>query len=138
VTNEGKPVRALICEDEGVTVMQLKKALTRAGYQVVGEAVEGARGVQLALELQPDFVLMDLNMPGLDGIQATKQIMDRRPMPIIILTAYSDTRSVEDAMSAGACAYLVKPISSEQLIPAVQAAVVQFEKHRGTRAEAAV
>ena len=135
MTNTTQALRALICEDEGVTVMQLKKALSRAGYQVVGEAVEGGRGVQLARELKPDFVLMDLNMPGLDGIQATRRIMEHDPMPIVILTAYSDNKSVEDALQAGACAYLVKPIASEQLIPAVKAAIAQFELSRGARKE---
>jgi response regulator NasT len=130
-------LRALICEDEGVTVMQLKKALSRAGYDVVGEAVEGGRGVQLARDLAPDFVLMDLNMPGLDGIQATRRIMEHNPMPIVILTAYSDNKSVEDALSAGACAYLVKPIASEQLIPAVRAAIAQFHTNRTSRPGAA-
>lgn len=120
-------LRALICEDEGVTVMQLKKALTRAGFQVVGEAIEGEQGVKLARESEPDFVIMDLNMPGLGGIDATRRIMAERPTPVIILTAYSDDKSVDDALEAGACAYLVKPVASEQLVPAVRTAIARFE-----------
>jgi response regulator NasT len=123
----GKKLQALICEDEGVTVMQLRKALLRAGYEVAGEALEGVIAVELARKLCPDFILMDINMPGLDGITATKQIMKEKPVPIIILTAYSDNKSVEDALDAGACAYLVKPIASEQMIPAIKAAIARFE-----------
>jgi response regulator NasT len=125
-TNGTEGRRALICEDEGVTVMQWKKALSRAGYEVVGEAIEGERGVQLARELEPDLVLMDLNMPGLNGVEATRRIMEERPVPIIVLTAYSDDKAVNDALDAGACAYLVKPIVGEQLIPAIKAAVTKF------------
>jgi response regulator NasT len=128
-------LRAIICEDEGVTVMQLKKGLQRAGYEVVGEAVEGGRGVELARELEPDFVLMDLTMPGMDGITATRKIMEERPIPIIILTAYSDNQSVEAALEAGACAYLVKPIDSSQLIPAVITAIARFEMMENVKRE---
>jgi two-component system, response regulator PdtaR len=134
-TTNARPLRALICEDEGVTVMQWKKALSRAGYEVVGEAVEGNKGVELARELEPDLVLMDLNMPGLGGVEATRRIMAERPVPIIILTAYSDNQAVEDALDAGACAYLVKPIASEQLIPAVKAAIARFEIAEEVRKE---
>lgn len=125
---EARPLRALICEDEGVTVMQWKKALSRAGYNVVGEAMEGNQGVALARELEPDLILMDLNMPGLGGVEATRQIMQERPVPIIVLTAYSDDAAVNDALDAGACSYLVKPIVGEQLIPAIKAAVTRFDK----------
>jgi response regulator NasT len=125
---ETRPLRALICEDEGVTVMQWKKALSRAGYDVVGEAMEGNQGVELARELEPDLILMDLNMPGLGGVEATRKIMQERPVPIIVLTAYSDDAAVNDALDAGACSYLVKPIVGEQLIPAIKAAVARFEK----------
>jgi two-component system, response regulator PdtaR len=125
---ESRPLRALICEDEGVTVMQWKKALSRAGYEVVGEAMEGNEGVALARELEPDLILMDLNMPGLGGVDATRQIMSERPVPIIVLTAYSDDTAVNDAIEAGACSYLVKPIVGEQLIPAIKAAVARFDK----------
>ena len=128
-------LRAIICEDEGVTVMQLKKGLQRAGYSVIGEAVEGSRGVELARELEPDFVLMDLTMPGMDGITATRQIMEERPIPIIILTAYSDQQSVEAALEAGACAYLVKPIDTSQLIPAVITAIARFEMMENVKRE---
>lgn len=125
---ENRPLRALICEDEGVTVMQWKKALSRAGYDVVGEAMEGNQGVALARELEPDLILMDLNMPGLGGVEATRQIMRERAVPIIVLTAYSDDAAVNDALDAGACSYLVKPIVGEQLIPAIKAAVARFDK----------
>ena len=135
MTMNTQGLRALICEDEGVTVMQLRKALIRAGFEVVGEAVEGEQGVKLARETEPDFVIMDLNMPGLDGIQATRRIMEERPTPVIILTAYSDDKSVDDALEAGACAYLVKPVASEQLIPAVKAAIARFETMEDVRKE---
>ncbi len=134
-TSSASGLRALICEDEGVTVMQLRKALLRAGYEVAGEAVEGEQGVALAREIEPDFVIMDLNMPGLGGIDATRRIMDERPTPVIILTAYSDDKSVDEALEAGACAYLVKPVASEQLIPAVRAAIARFETMEAVKRE---
>jgi len=128
MTSETPPQRALICEDEGVTVMQIRKALVRAGYQVVGEAMDGRKAVDLAKELRPDLVLMDINMPGpIDGIAATREILQTLPMPIIMLTAYSDDESVNAALDAGACAYLVKPITSEQLLPAIKLAMARFQ-----------
>jgi len=96
--------RALICEDEGVAVMAIRKALTRAGYEVVGEAVEGRQAIELARDLAPDLVLMDINMPGpVDGIAATREILQNQPVPIIMLTAYSDNAYVDAALDAGAC-----------------------------------
>jgi two-component system, response regulator PdtaR len=120
-------LRALICEDEGLTVILLRRALVSAGFKVVGEAAEGATGIELARTLEPDFILMDINMPGVNGIEATRRIMQERPLPIVILTAYSDDRLVEEAIEAGACAYVVKPVVSEQLIPAVRTALTRFE-----------
>src|SRR5260221_13172396 len=122
-----KPPRALICEDEGITVMQLRKALQRAGFEVAGEAAEGERGVELACELEPDFVLMDIDILGMDGLTATSKIMEHRPLPIIILTAYGDDKTVEQALNTGACHFLVKPIVGEQLIPAIKTAIARFE-----------
>ena len=122
------PQRVLICEDEGVTVMQIRKALVRAGYDVVGEAVEGRKAIEMAQELKPHLILMDINMPGpIDGIAATREILKQTPVPIIMLTAYSDDSYVDNALDAGACAYLVKPITSEQLLPAIKLATSRFE-----------
>ena len=119
--------RALICEDEGVTVMAIRKALVRAGYQVVGEAVEGRKAIEMARDLHPDLILMDINMPGpIDGIAATREILQTQPIPIIMLTAYSDNAYVDSALDAGACGYLVKPITSEQLLPAIRTAIARF------------
>lgn len=127
MSSDSMPQRALICEDEGVTVMQIRKALLRAGYEVVGEAVEGKMAVQLAQELKPDLILMDINMPGsIDGIAATREILHNQPVPIIMLTAYSDDNYVDNALDAGACAYMVKPITSEQLLPAIKLAIARF------------
>lgn len=131
----GAPLRALICEDEGITVMQLRKALQRAGYEVVGEAADGEAAIQLAEELEPDLVIMDLNMPRVSGVEATRSITQRRPVPIVVLTAYSDEASVDAAMEAGACAYLVKPVSADQLVPAVRAALARFEALEAIRQE---
>ncbi len=120
-------LKALICEDEGMTVILLHRALQAAGYDVIGKAVEGAQGVELARTTKPDFILMDINMPGMNGIEATRLIIAERAVPIIILTAYSEDKRVEEAIEAGACAYLVKPITSTQLIPALKTALARFE-----------
>jgi AmiR/NasT family two-component response regulator len=130
-----KPLRALICEDEGITAMALRKALQRAGYEVASEVADGERCVELVRELEPDFILMDINIPGMNGIAATRKIMQRRPVPIIMLTAYGDEKSVEQALDAGACYYLVKPVGSEQLIPAIKTAIVRFEALESVRQE---
>lgn len=134
---QATPLRALVCEDQGVTVMAIRKALLRAGYDVVGEAVEGQQAIDMAKQLKPDIVLMDINMPGsIDGIAATKAILAERAVPVIMLTAYSYDNYVNAALDAGACAYLVKPITSEQLLPAVKTAVARFQAQQQVTHEA--
>lgn len=129
--------RALICEDEGLTILTIKKALLRAGFEVVGEALDGAEAVRLAEALQPDFILMDITMPGpINGIEATRQIVEHRPVPIIMLTAYSDSVFVDEALAAGACGYLVKPIMSDLLGPVLQRALQRFQVLRTAIEEA--
>src|SRR5262245_65068943 len=88
-------VRVLICEDEGLTALRLRKAVTALGYEVVGEAKDGEEGVRLAGQLAPDAILMDVRMPKLDGIAATEQIMRARPTAIVVVTAYSDRELVD-------------------------------------------
>ena len=129
------PLRALICEDEGLTTMQLRQALKRGGYALVGEAKSGEQGLELARELKPDFILMDINLEGMNGIDLTRAITEERPVAIIMLTAYGDEQTVERALEAGASYYLVKPIVSEQLIPAIKTAVARFEALEGVRVE---
>lgn len=132
---EATPLRALIAEDEGVMVMLLRRALTAAGYNVVGAARSGDEAVRKAEELRPDFIMMDITMPGMTGIEATRLIMERGPIPIIMLTAYSDQAHVDDAIAAGACAYMVKPVTGEQVPPAVRAALARFEQMQETLKE---
>lgn len=127
--------RALIAEDEGMTVMLLRRTLVAAGFEVVGAVANGEHAVKQADALQPDFILMDVNMPGMNGIEATRQIMAKRPVPIIILTAYSEEGLVEEAIEAGACAYIVKPITSEQVVPALRTALARFETLENVRQE---
>lgn len=117
---------ALICEDEDITAMHLKKALTSAGYRVVGEAADGEEAIRLAAETQPDLILMDVNMPVLSGIKAAEAISAARPVPIIMVTAYSSEETVNAALEAGAAAYLVKPVTREQLLPAIRIAQARF------------
>jgi response regulator NasT len=132
-----KPQRVLICEDEGVTVMSLRKALVRAGYEVIGEAVDGSQAIALAQETQPDLILMDITMLGpIDGIAATREILQTQKVPIIMLTAYCDNSLVDAALDAGACAYLVKPITSEQLLPAIRTAKARFHAFQDALKEA--
>ena len=118
---------ATVSEDEGMTVLLLQRALSAAGYEVVKAVADGEQAVRAAHELQPDFLMMDINMPRMNGIEAARLITDERPVPIIMLTAYSDATLVKEAISAGACAYLVKPVVIEQIAPAVRTALARFE-----------
>lgn len=116
----------LVCEDEGLTVLRLRKLLTELGYQVLGDARDGEEAVRLAEQLQPDVILMDVNMPRMDGIEATRRIMALTPTAVVMLTAYSDRGLIEQAIAAGACGYLVKPVRDEQVAPAITVAVSKF------------
>ncbi len=125
-----RKVRVLICEDEGLTALRLEKTLTSLGYEVVGEAKNGEEAVRLAGRLCPDAILMDVRMPGLDGIAATEQIMRARPVPILMITAYSERELVDAALRVGASGYLVKPVSDEQIEPALRVALNRFAELR--------
>jgi two-component system, response regulator PdtaR len=128
-------IRVLICEDEGLTALRLKKALANLGYEVIGEAKNGEEAVAQAALLQPDAILMDVRMPKLDGISATEQIMQARPTAIVMITAYSERELVEAALRAGASGYLVKPVSDEQIEPALAVALSKFGELRDLGSE---
>ncbi len=123
---EAKPHRVLIAEDEALIRMDLAEMLREEGYEVVGEAGDGQEAVELAESLRPDLVIMDVKMPRRDGIDAAAEIATKRIAPILILTAFSQRELVEKARDAGAMAYLVKPFSITDLVPAIELAVSRF------------
>jgi response regulator NasT len=125
----------LICEDEGLTVMRLRASLGQQGYKVVGEVANGAEAASAVTRLQPDVILMDIRMPGLDGIAATRQIMATWPTPIVMLTAFTERELIDAALEAGASGYLVKPITDEQLEPAITVALRRFADLHELRGE---
>jgi len=118
--------RVLIAEDEALIRMDLAEMLGEEGYEVVGQAGDGARAIELAEELRPDLVILDVKMPVLDGIAAAEQIAGKRIAPVVILTAFSQRDLVERARDAGAMAYLVKPFTKGDLVPAIEMAVSRF------------
>jgi two-component system, response regulator PdtaR len=116
----------VIAEDETLIRMDLAEMLGEEGYDVVGQAGDGARAIELAEELRPDLVIVDVKMPVLDGIAAAERIAARRIAPVVILTAFSQRELVERARDAGAMAYLVKPFGRSDLVPAIEMAVSRF------------
>ena len=116
----------MIAEDEALIRMDLAEMLADEGYDVVGQAGDGARAVELAEELRPDLVILDVKMPVLDGIAAAERIAGARIAPVVILTAFSQRDLVERARDAGAMAYLVKPFTQQDLVPAIEMAVSRF------------
>jgi two-component system, response regulator PdtaR len=118
--------RVVIAEDETLIRMDLAEMLGEEGYDVVGQAGDGARAVELAEELRPDLVILDVKMPVLDGIAAAERIALARIAPVVILTAFSQRDLVERARDAGAMAYLVKPFTKGDLVPAIEMAVSRF------------
>ena len=115
-------MRILVCEDETIIRLDLCRLLERHGFQVCGEARDGEEAVELARSLEPDLVVMDVKMPKLDGVEAARRINAERPVPIVVLTAYSDRRLVTRAVDAGITGYLVKPSREQELLPAIETA----------------
>ena len=137
-SNEAQaPRRVLIAEDEALIRLDLAEMLRDEGYEVVGEAGDGQEAVELAESLHPDLVIMDVKMPRRDGIDAAAEIAAKRIAPIVILTAFSQRELVERARDAGAMAYLVKPFSVSDLVPAIEVAVSRFEEMTALETEVA-
>ena len=130
-------VRVLICEDEGLTALRLQTSVAKLGYEVVGGARDGEEAVAAAARWQPDAILMDVEMPNLDGIAATREIMRAAPAAVLIVSAYGDQESIAAAMGAGASGYLVKPVTDAQRDPALAEALNTFVAGRPAPAGAA-
>ena len=122
--------RLVIADDESLIRMNLKETLVGLGYLVVGEAGDGVSAINLARELRPDLVVMDIKMPKLDGIQAAEVLTQERIAPVLLLTAYSDRELVDRARDAGVVAYLVKPFREGDLLPAIEVAMARFAELR--------
>ena len=129
--------RVVIAEDETLIRLDLAEMLAEEGYDVVGEAGDGQRAVELAEELRPDLVVLDVKMPKLDGISAAQRIAEQRIAPVVILTAFSQRELVERARDAGAMAYLVKPFGKSDLVPAIEMAVSRFAELQTLEGEVA-
>lgn len=121
-------VRVVIADDESIICMDLREMLGNLGYLVVGEAGDGRSAVNLARELKPDVVLMDIKMPDMDGIEAARVLTGERIAPVVLLTAFSQKDLVERAKDAGVVGYLVKPIQEADLAPAIEIALSRFRE----------
>ncbi|MFO7279353.1 MAG: response regulator [Thermoanaerobacterales bacterium] len=119
-------VRVVIAEDEAIIRLDLKETLEEEGYEVVGETGRGDEAVKLVRELEPDVAILDIKMPGLDGLAAAREIAAERICAVLILTAFSQRDLIEEARDAGAQAYLVKPFERSELVPAVEVALGRF------------
>jgi response regulator NasT len=129
--------RAIVVEDEALIRMDIVETLREGGYDVVGEASNGEEAVALAREFKPDVVVMDVKMPVMDGITAAEHIAKERLAPVVLLTAFSQTELVERARDAGAMAYVVKPFTPADLLPAVEIAASRFVEIRALENEIA-
>ena len=129
-------MRVLIAEDETIIRLDLRGLLESAGHEVCAEARDGIEAVELARSEQPDVALLDVKMPRLDGIEAAKQILQDRPIPIVMLTAYGQDELVSRAIEAGVFGYLVKPFREADLLPAIQTARARHDELTALREEA--
>ena len=116
---DGAPARVVIAEDEAIVRLDLKEILVTAGYEVVGETGRGDEAVTLVEEHQPDLAILDIKMPGMDGLRAAREITSRHQVAVLLLTAFSQRDLIEEARDSGVSAYLVKPFQPRELLPAV-------------------
>jgi len=130
------PTRVVIAEDEAIIRLDLRETLEEEGYEVVGETGRGDEAVELVKAHEPDLAILDIKMPGLDGLSAAREIAEERRAAVLILTAFSQRDLIEQARDAGALAYLVKPFQRSELIPAVEVALGRFKELRALAEQA--
>ncbi|PSL39507.1 response regulator receiver and ANTAR domain protein [Labedella gwakjiensis] len=131
------PRRVVVAEDESLIRLDIVEILRDNGFEVVGEAGDGETAVALATELRPDLVVMDVRMPQLDGIAAARRITEAQIAPVVLLTAFSQKELVEQAADAGALAYVVKPFTPNDLLPAIEIALSRYQQIITLEAEVA-
>ncbi|EAP99261.1 putative two-component system response regulator [Janibacter sp. HTCC2649] len=138
-TPESTPTakRILVAEDEAIIRLDLAEMLGEAGYDVVGQASNGEQAVEMATSLRPDLVIMDVKMPVMDGITAAEQIGKERICPVVMLTAFSQTELVERARDAGVMAYIVKPFTATDVVPAIDIALSRWGELKTLESEVA-
>jgi two-component system, response regulator PdtaR len=127
--------RVVIAEDEAIIRLDLKEILEAEGYEVVGETGRGDEAVELVVRHQPDIAILDVKMPGIDGIEAARRISVNHRVAVLILTAFSQRNLIEEARDAGVAAYLVKPFQRGELVPAIAVATARFEEYRAIEDE---
>ncbi|HEY6040799.1 MAG TPA: response regulator [Anaerolineae bacterium] len=130
-------LRILIADDESLHLMNLRSQLEKLGHRVVAEADDGGAAINLAREFKPDLAILDIKMPGTDGIDAAQQIVAERPIPIILLSAFSESTLAESAAHAHVTEYLMKPVSENDLLPAITLALARFGELTEARQETA-
>jgi response regulator NasT len=137
VSGENSATRVMIAEDETIIRLDLRSLLEDNGFAVCGEARDGVEAVEQAMVLQPDLILMDVKMPRLDGIEAARRILDHRPVPIVMLTAFGQEELVMRAVDTGVFGYLAKPFREQDVIPALIAAQARFAEFAEVKLQAA-
>lgn len=130
-----KPLRLVIADDEGLHLLNLREQLEKLGHRVVGEAGDGKTALELIRDLHPDLAILDIKLPELDGIDVARIIMHERPLPIVLLSAYSEESLAQRAADAHVAAYLVKPVSESDLLPALTVAMSRFAEFQMLRKE---
>lgn len=130
-----KPLRLVIADNEAIIRLDVREMLEDAGHEVVGEAINGRKAIELTRMYRPDLVIMDIKMPEMDGITAARKIADEKLAPVLLLTAFSQPEIVEQAKNSGVLGYLVKPIRESNLFPAIEIALSRWEEMQGLEHE---
>ena len=131
-----KPIRVVIAEDEAIIRLDLKESLEAEGYAVIGETGRGDEAIDLVRMLEPDLIILDIKMPGMNGIDAAKVVSDEGLAAVILLSAFSQQDLIKEASNAGVLAYLVKPFQRSDLVPSIELALGRFEEISGLKQEA--
>ncbi|HBE80508.1 MAG TPA: response regulator [Firmicutes bacterium] len=130
-----KGLKIVVAEDETLVALSIIAQLKELEYQVIGDATDGVEAVELCRQLHPDLVVMDINMPRLNGIEAAKLIKEKWQIPVVIVSGYSDEQLIKDATAAGVISYLIKPVTKHNLAPAIEVAVKNYGDFSAAREE---